>query len=164
MILPDINLLLYAHNEDAQRHEAARTWWDGALSGAELVGVPWLVLVGFIRLTTNRAVFERPWCVDEALERVEAWLAQPNVRVIDPTHRHPALLSGFLRQAGTAGNLTNDAHLAALAVEHGCTIHTTGFRPLPRPRLAQPSDGPGACWSQRDACRTPSLRGPLLTC
>lgn len=125
MILPDVSVLIHAHNLDSRHHEPARAWWDGALSGTELVALPWAVLLGFIRITTNRLVLQNPWPVEEALERVEAWLEQPNVRIAHPTHRHAERLAGFLRGAGTAGNLTTDAHLAALAVEHGCTLCST---------------------------------------
>lgn len=100
-------------------------WWEGALSGTELVGLAWVTLLGFIRLTTNRAVYANPWPVEDALERVEAWLAQPNVRILHPSHRHAERLAELLRGAGTAGNLTTDAHLAALAGEHGCTLYST---------------------------------------
>ncbi len=125
MILPDLNLLLHAYNTAAIPHPAARSWWEDTLSGEEMVGLAWLVLIGFIRISTGRAVFSIPWSVNESLDRVDSWLAQPNVRLIEPSHRHADLLGGFLRGAGTAGNLTNDAHLAALAIEHGCTVHTT---------------------------------------
>jgi toxin-antitoxin system PIN domain toxin len=125
MILPDVSLLIHAHNLDSPRHAPARAWWDKALSGTALVALTWPVILGFIRITTNRAVLENPWSVDDALQRVEAWLAQPNVRIVPPTHRHAELLFAFLRDAGVAGNLTTDAHLAALAVEHGCTVYTT---------------------------------------
>jgi toxin-antitoxin system PIN domain toxin len=125
MILPDLSLLIHAHNLDSRRHEKARVWWDTALSDTELVCLAWATLLGFIRITTNRAVLENPWPVDEALERVETWLAQPNVRIVHPTHRHAELLANFLRGIGTAGNLTTDAHLASLAVEHSCTLYST---------------------------------------
>lgn len=125
MILPDVSILIHAHNLDSRNHVRARAWWDAALSGTETVGLPWATLLGFIRITTNRAVFPTPWTVDEALRRVEAWLAQPNVQVVHPTHRHAKLLANFLRDAGTGGNLTTDAHLAALAVEHGYTLYST---------------------------------------
>lgn len=125
MILPDISILIHAHNLDSRRHQEARDWWDTALSSTELVGLPWVTLLGFIRITTNRAVLDNPWPVDEALQRVEAWLAQPNVRIVQPTHRHAEWLARFLRTAGTGGNLTTDAHLAALAMEHGCSLYTT---------------------------------------
>lgn len=125
MILPDVNVLIHAHNLDSPHHETAREWWNAALSGEEWVALPWVTLLGFIRISTNRVVLRNPWTVDEALKRVEAWLAQPNVRVLHPSDRHAVLLAGLLRALGTGGNLTTDAHLAALAVEHGCTLYPT---------------------------------------
>jgi len=125
VILPDVTILIHAHNLDSRHHDRAREWWDDALSETELVGLAWVTLLGFIRITTNRAALENPWPVGEALERVETWLAQPNVRIVHPTHRHAALLLAFLRGLGTAANLTTDAHLAALAVEHGGTLYST---------------------------------------
>jgi toxin-antitoxin system PIN domain toxin len=125
VILPDVNLLIYAHDTAARSHDAAREWWDGALSGDEPVAVAWVTLLAFVRLTTKRAVFEEPFSVEEAVHRVEAWLAQPNVRMVQPGHRHAELLFRYLRALGAGGNLTTDAHLAALAVEHGCTLHST---------------------------------------
>jgi toxin-antitoxin system PIN domain toxin len=125
VILPDVNLLIHAHDTAARRHEAAKRWWDDALSGDEPVALAWVTLLGFIRLTTSRVVFQQPFSVDEAVQRVESWLAQPNVRLVHPEHRHAQLCFGFLRAAGTGGNLTTDAHLAALAVEHGCILCST---------------------------------------
>ena len=125
MILPDVNLLIYAHDTAASRHEAARQWWDSALSGDEPVALAWATLLAFVRLTTNRVVFQQPFSVDEAVQRVEAWLGQPNVRIVQPGHRHAQLFFAFLRAVGTGGNLTTDAHLAALAVEQGCVLCTT---------------------------------------
>lgn len=125
MILPDVSLLIHAHNLESRHHEPARAWWDASLSETELVGLAWATLLGFIRITTNRVVLENPWPVEQALERLEEWLDQPNVRIVHPTHRHAGLLAGFLREVGVAGNLTTDAHLAALAVEHDCTLYST---------------------------------------
>jgi toxin-antitoxin system PIN domain toxin len=125
VILPDVNLLVYAYDTAARHHQAARQWWEDALSGDEPVALAWATLLAFVRLTTRRAVFEEPFSVDEALTRVEAWLAQPHVRVVQPGHRHAELLFQLLRALGTAGNLTTDAHLAALAIEHGCTLYST---------------------------------------
>src|SRR5439155_8138970 len=101
----------------------ARARWDGALSGTELVGFGWVSLLGFIRLTTNRVAL-RPLPVEEVLERIESWLGQPNLKVIQPTHRHAEVPAGLLRRLGTAGNLTTNAHLAALAIEHDCTLYS----------------------------------------
>ncbi|MGV3721302.1 MAG: type II toxin-antitoxin system VapC family toxin [Actinomycetota bacterium] len=125
MILPDVNVLIHAHNLDSPHHEAARAWWDATLSGVDRVALPWVAILGFVRITTNRAILTNPWTVDEALQRVEAWLERPNVRIVHPTEQHARLLAQLLRALGIAGNLTTDAHLAALAIEHGCTVYTT---------------------------------------
>jgi uncharacterized protein len=122
MILPDVSLLIHAHHSASPHHERARVWWDQALCGDELIALPWATILGFIRITTNRTILNNPLTVEEALSRVEEWLALPHVRVLHPTGAHPALLFRLLRGLGTAGNLTTDAHLAALAVEHGCVL------------------------------------------
>jgi uncharacterized protein len=120
--LPDVNLLLYALDESSTRHKAARAWLEELLSGAETVAFAWVVLLAFIRLSTHPAVFERPLDVEEALDLVDGWLGQPCATVIAPTDRHTAVLRELLRPLGTAGNLTTDAHLAALAIEHGALL------------------------------------------
>lgn len=125
MILPDVNLLVYAHDTRSREHEPARAWLEGVLSGDEPVALAWVVLLGFVRLTTNPRAVADPLPVDGVLRRVDALLAQPQVRIVHPGHRHGELLFGFLRALGAAGNLTTDAHLAALAVEHGCTLYST---------------------------------------
>jgi uncharacterized protein len=125
MNLPDINILIHAHDEHSARHDAARHWWNGVLSGGEPIGLPWVVILGFVRLTTNRSVFANPWSVDAALAVVAGWLRHSNVRILDPTPGHFELLSRLLRAVGTGGNLTTDAHLAALAIEHGYTLCST---------------------------------------
>ena len=124
MILPDVNLLFYAHDPTSPHPDQSRSWWDSALSGTEMVGLAWVTLLGFIRITTNPTASPRPVPLEDALARVDAWLAQPNVRIVHPTEEHAQRLTGFLRIAGTAGNLTTDAHLAALAVEHGYTLYS----------------------------------------
>ena len=124
MILPDINVLLYAHNSDAAQHAAARRWWEEHLSGTETVALAWVTILGFVRLTTNRVILASPWPVETAVEQVQRWLAQPNVRIVEPGPRHAELFFRYLRALGTAGNLTTDAHLAALAVEQGCTLYS----------------------------------------
>lgn len=122
MKLLDVNLLLYAIDERSPRHEAARSWLDATLSGTETVALPWTVLLAFVRLTTRAAVFEHPLTADEALDVVDAMLAQPCTTVVHPTDRHAAVLRELLADTGTAGNLTTDAHLAALAIEHGAQL------------------------------------------
>ncbi len=122
MKLPDVNLLVYAADETAVLHEPALAWVESTLSGTETVAFAWLVLIGFVRITTNPRSFDRPWNAAQALEVVDRWLAQPVVTVIHPTDRHAAVLRDLLVPLGTAGNLTSDAHLAALAIEHGATL------------------------------------------
>jgi toxin-antitoxin system PIN domain toxin len=120
--LIDLNLLLYAIDEEAAHHSKARPWLEDVLSGTEEVGFAWTVLLGFLRISTNPAILERPLTSDEALAYVDGWLAQPNASVLHPTRHHTDHLRQLLKQLGTAGNLTSDAHLAALAIEHGCEL------------------------------------------
>jgi toxin-antitoxin system PIN domain toxin len=120
--LPDLNLLLYAIDEEAPRHEPARGWLEETLSGTEEVGFAWVVLLGFLRISTNPAIFERPLGVDDALDYVDEWLALPVAAIVHPTERHAGRLRDLLGPLGTAANLTSDAHLAALAIEHGAEL------------------------------------------
>jgi len=120
--LPDVNLLLYAIDEGSPRHGGARAWLEEVLSGTEAVAFAWAVLLGFVRISTNPAAFERPLGADEALDYVDGWLAQPVATVVHPTDRHATSLRQLLQPFGTAGNLTSDAHLAALAIEHGAEL------------------------------------------
>ncbi len=122
MIVPDVNLLIYAVNKDAPQHERARSWLESSLSGSEPVGLPWLVLVAFLRLTTNKRIFESPLTATQALDLVTGWLSQPCALALNPGERHWLILSRLLLRAGTAGNLTNDAHLAAIVIEHNACL------------------------------------------
>jgi toxin-antitoxin system PIN domain toxin len=122
VILLDVNLLLYAYDAQSPRHEPARAWLEQTLSGSETVGLPWVVMLAFIRLITRSVVVEHPLSADQAIDLVDSWLEQPCVAVIHPTDRHPAVLRELLQPLGTAGNLTTDAHLAALAIEHGASL------------------------------------------
>lgn len=122
MKLPDINLLIYAINESSPNHRPARLWLEQTLSGTEEVGFAWLVLIGFVRISTNPAAIARPLSGGEAFDYVDEWLAQPVATVLHPSKRHADLLRSLLEPLGTAGNLTNDAHLAALAIEHGAEL------------------------------------------
>ncbi len=125
MKLLDLNVLIYALDESSPRHESARAWLDEALSGSETVAFAWSVLVGFVRLSTRAVIFARPLTVDEAFDVVDGWLDQPCAVVVHPGVRHSGLLRELLSVAGTAGNLTSDAHLAALALEHGAELCST---------------------------------------
>ena len=125
MILVDVNLLVHAVNRDAARHDRARAWWDRQLSGTDPVRVAWATLFGFVRITTNPRIVPKPLSVDEASNCVSSWLSQPCLRTVDPLEGHWDRVVALLREAGTAGNLTTDAHLAALAMEHGCELCST---------------------------------------
>jgi toxin-antitoxin system PIN domain toxin len=125
VILADINLLVHAYNRDARRHDAARVWWETRLNRTEPVGLAWVVVLGFIRLTTSRQIVANPWSASEACAAVREWLARPYVTVLHPGDRHAEILFNLLASVGTAGNLTTDAHLAALAIEHQAELHST---------------------------------------
>jgi hypothetical protein len=120
--LVDANLLIYAIDADSPHHERARQWLEDALSGETWVALPWVVILAFLRVTTRTGILVRPLPAADALAYVDSWLAQPYVKAIGPGESHWAILGSLLRASGTAGNLTTDAHLAALALEHGCTV------------------------------------------
>ena len=125
MILVDANVLLYAYDASSPRHEAARGWWEARLSRPEPVGVAWSTVVAFVRIGTHVRVFERPLTVAEACAAVDAWLSRPMVSVLEPGPRHWEILRGLLVGAHASGNLVPDAHLAALAIEHGAVLMST---------------------------------------
>jgi len=120
--LVDLNVLLYAVNRDSVHHAACLRWWEDALAGDEAVGLPWVVILGFLRLATSARVFPQPLDADDALSRVDAWIAQPSVQIVHETGDQWPRLRELLREVGTAGNLTTDAHLASLAMAHGATL------------------------------------------
>jgi toxin-antitoxin system PIN domain toxin len=125
VILVDANILLYAEDQLSPLHVQARTWWDAALSGSSPVCLCWRVLGAFIRIGTNPRVFEHPLSLDQSLSRVQSWLDQPCTRIVNPTERHWIVFQRMLREGQAVANLVNDAHLAALALEHGCEIVST---------------------------------------
>ncbi len=118
MNIVDANVLLYAVNEADPKHRQSRQWLDSALAGREPVGFSWIVLLAFVRLSTKVGLFPRPLTVDGALARVGSWLDQPPSVILEPTARHLGILGSLLSEVGSGANLVNDAHLAALAVEH----------------------------------------------
>lgn len=140
-MLVDANVLLCAVNERAAHHERSRAWLRGALDGEEAVGFAWLVLVAFLRLATAPVVFPRPLATADAVATLEVWLAQPVAVRLEPTARHLAVLGGLLAEAGSGGNLVNDAHLAALAVEHDAAVVSfdSDFARFPGVRWRQPA-------------------------
>jgi toxin-antitoxin system PIN domain toxin len=122
--LPDLNLLLYAIDAEADAHERAAAWLEEALSGTEEVGFAWVVLLGFLRISTSPRIYVEPLTVVEASDVIDGWLAQPVSTVVEPTRRHAAILRELLEPFGSGGNLVSDAHLAALAIEHGAEIYS----------------------------------------
>jgi len=125
MILPDVNLLVYAHDETSCHHPKARQWWEDQLNGSRMIGLSWVAVLGFIRLLTNPRIFQNPFSPSEILAIIGTWLEQPHVKIIHPSEQHFKILTRLLEQIGTAGNLTADAHLAALAIERGLILQTT---------------------------------------
>jgi uncharacterized protein len=119
MKLPDANLLLHGIDVSSPHHASARPWLETLMSGTEQVGFTWIVLLAFVRLSTRTQVFSRPLRPSEAFDEIEGWLGQPCSVVLEPTERHLDVLRGLLEPLGTAGNLTSDAHLAAIAIEYG---------------------------------------------
>ena len=140
MILPDVNLLLHAYNLESPVHASARKWWEGLAGGTRPIGLAWVVILGFIRIATHRQILANPLPVAAACRHARAWLAQPYVGVLHPGDRHAEILFGLLESLGTAANLTTDAHLAALAIEHQAELHSTDadFRRFPGLRWSNP--------------------------
>jgi toxin-antitoxin system PIN domain toxin len=124
VIIPDINLLVYAHNGAASPHRVARTWWEDLMAKEQVIALPWMIVFGFIRVVTHPAVLEEPLRPVAATEIVESWLEQSNVQILEPGPRHLEIVRGFFETTGVGGNLTTDTHLAALAVEHQCELHS----------------------------------------
>ena len=125
MILIDANLLLYAYDPRAAEHDASRRWLEATLSGVELVRFAWLTLWAFLRISTNPRVFEHPLSMAEAEAIVSSWLVQPVAGTLEPAERHWEILKGLLHAGQSTGPLVMDAVLAAIAIEHGATLHTT---------------------------------------
>lgn len=140
MKLVDANILLYAVNRDAPRHASARDWLDEALSGGARVAFCWVVLLAFMRLSTNRRIFDAPLTASEAITQAQDWLAQSSAVVVEPTARHLAIVQQLLAPHPAGGNLVNDAHLAALAIEHRCEVvsYDTDFLRFPGVKLEAP--------------------------
>jgi len=140
MIIVDANLLIYAVNRDAPLHGKAKAWLEAAVSGTETIGLSWTVLLAFLRLTTRAGLFQRPLPVETTFDMVDAWLQEPMVTVVEPTARHWTTLRDLVAPLGTGGNLTSDAHLAALAIEHNAQLCSTDndFARFPRLRWRNP--------------------------
>jgi toxin-antitoxin system PIN domain toxin len=125
MIIPDINILVHAYNSDSPRHTLARQWWEETVSSSATIGMPWVCILGFIRIMTHRRIMMNPMYPADAIRRVKTWLAVPTVHIITPGDDHAGMLFQLLQELGTAGNLTTDAHLAALALEYRAELAST---------------------------------------
>lgn len=125
MKVVDLNILLYAVNEDAPEHADARRWWEAALNGEEQVGLAWAVVLGFLRVSTRGWILPRPLTSAQALDIVQSWLDHPLVALLEPGDAHWERFRALVESAGLAGNLTTDAHLAALTIEYDATLYTT---------------------------------------
>lgn len=143
MIIPDINLLLYAYDAGSPFHSKAAEWWQRCLSGTEPVGLPPVVLFGFVRVATSTRVYHEPMTPAEASGHVRSWLTQPPVRIVEPGPDHILQVLKLLEAVGTAGNLVTDAQIAALTLEHGAVLHTadTDFLRFPGLRWFNPITG-----------------------
>lgn len=142
MIVPDVNLLLYAMNSDSDQHEAAWTWWESAQHGPERIGLAWSVITAYIRLTTSPVVMPRPLSVEQATADARSWTESPLTDMLVPGSEHLHVMERLLDEAGNGGELTSDAHLAALAMENAGTVFSTDhdFARFPSIRWVNPLD------------------------
>jgi toxin-antitoxin system PIN domain toxin len=140
VIVPDVNVLIYAADASSRHHEAARMWWEDALSGDVVVGVPWIVATGVMRILANERIVAAPYSPAEVLDIVDGWYERSIVVAISPGARHREILRGYIEQLGRGANAIPDAHLAALATEHGATLYSTdrGFARYEGLRWADP--------------------------
>jgi len=124
MIIPDVNLLIFAHDERARYHREAHAWWKEVLISPEPVGLPWVVILAFTRLMTHPSICENPLSIDDTRSMVMEWLRFPNVRVIHPSDQALARFFDLLESAGSGGNLSTDALIALHAMEHSATVYS----------------------------------------
>jgi toxin-antitoxin system PIN domain toxin len=125
MIVPDANLLIYAYDNTSSSHRAARRWWEDALSGNEPIGIPWLVVLAFVRLITHPTLSEHPFTVGQAEAAVRQWLDCNHVQLLLPRETTFARFFSLLEEAGLGGNLAADALIAAHAEDYGATVSST---------------------------------------
>ncbi|HEV7572624.1 MAG TPA: TA system VapC family ribonuclease toxin [Thermoanaerobaculia bacterium] len=124
MILVDANLLIYGIDRESAHHSKARTWVEQILSDKTPVGIAWIVVLAFLRVTTIQRQTQRVLTPERAIGFVDSWFALPHVSLVLPGKQHWLILRNLIQVSGTSGNLTSDAHLAALAIEHGYTVFT----------------------------------------
>jgi len=143
MILPDVNLLIYAVDVEAPMHRRAKQWLEQVLSDPQTVAISWSTVLAFMRLTTSRRMYRAPLPIEVALNTVGTWLAHPSVTLVHPGPKHFSILRELLMAVGTGGNLTSDAHLAALAIEYGAELCSSDydFGLFPRLKWSNPLEG-----------------------
>jgi len=146
MIVPDLNLLLYSYDSASPYHHKAVVWWQDCLSGMDPVGLPPVVIFGFVRLSTSNRVFQHPMTPAEASDHVRSWLAQPVVQILEPGADHIAQTLKLLEGLGTGGNLVTDAQIAAITTDHSAILHTADadFARFPGLRWTNPLTGQGS--------------------
>jgi len=146
MIVPDVNMLVYAYDSSSAHHEAAAEWWKRCMTGNDEIGLPTVVIFGFVRICTNPRIFRSPLTVEETSCRVASWLARSQVRIIEPSAQHVGDVLALLRETGTAGNLTTDAQIAVLARQENAVLHSndTDFLRFPGIRWHNPVTGKGS--------------------
>lgn len=125
MITPDANIILYAYNEDAPKHSEAKKWLEEQLSLPVTFGLSWQVITAFLRISTNPQAFPQAFDLREAIEIVDEWIALPNIKILTPSENHWTVFQSLIIEGQTKAALMMDAHLAALAIEHGATLATT---------------------------------------
>ena len=140
MIVPDLNLLVYAYNDGALHHQSARRWWESLVNGVERVGIPWVVTTGFVRLMTHPKVIVHPATPEQAVDYVREWFQFPHIIPINPGAEHLTHLRRSLAAAGVGANLVTDSHIAALAIEYQAEVHSndTDFSRFPGLRWRNP--------------------------
>lgn len=145
MIIPDLNLLVYAYNDGAPSHHTARRWWEALVNGTERVGIPWVVVTGFVRLLTHGSVRDSPATPAQVVDYVEEWFHFPHIAPLNPGSEHLVLLRRSLAAAGVGGNMVVDCHIAALAMEYQAEVHSndTDFSRFPGLRWRNPLKSKG---------------------
>jgi toxin-antitoxin system PIN domain toxin len=140
MVVPDVNLLIYAYNSSSVHHTEARRWFEDLLNSGIPVGLPMVSALGFIRIMTDFRIMTRPMSPLKAAENVQNWLAVPGVNILNPGPRHLEILNDLISHLGAAGRLTTDLHIAALAIEVHGEVHSNDrdFERFPRLRLHNP--------------------------
>jgi toxin-antitoxin system PIN domain toxin len=125
MITLDANIILYAYNEDAPKHAEAKQWFEEQLSQPAVFGLSWQVITAFLRISTNPKAFPQPFDLPEAIEIVDEWLRHSSIKILTPAQNQWTIYQSLIIEGKTKAALMMDAHMAALAIEHGATLATT---------------------------------------